>query len=482
VAVYLLALGAAMLFGLGSVVQQRVASDAPPGKTLKISLLLWLVRRPSWLAGVGAGAVGTVLSGTALSTGSVALVQPLLVTGLLFALPLSAAWRRQRLAGRDWLGALATAGGLAAFVAAGRPEPGTQVPPPQWHWLVTIAAIAALTGGLLFALPLSAAWRRQRLAGRDWLGALATAGGLGAFIVAGRPEPGTQVPPPQWHWLVTIAAIAALTGGLLVLGRQLGPVRRAPLLGAGAGMIFGLQGGFTQTTAHLAAGAGISSVLLHWPAYAVAVTALSGTLLAQSAYEMAPLAASLPALSAIQPITGIGVGVGVLGGEIVLDALPFGIEMAGLAVMTGGIWLLATSPLVTGEVDLLEQRHEEGLAYQTEQRLRHDLDLLQQDLDALEEHLRPDRRRQRTLEHVCEDLDRVEAQLTRLTDLQQDIGRRRLLVQQRAAARPPKERAELARRERVLDEWEERISAGELTLRGRADEMRTRAEALRATR
>jgi drug/metabolite transporter (DMT)-like permease len=415
VAVYLLALGAAMLFGLGSVVQQRVASDAPPGKTLKISLLLWLVRRPTWLAGVGAGAVGTVLSGTALSMGSVALVQPLLVTGLLFALPLSAAWRRQRLAGRDWLGALATAGGLAAFVAAGRPEPGT------------------------------------------------------------------QVPPPQWHWLVTIAAIAALTGGLLVLGRKFGPVRRAPLLGAGAGMIFGLQGGFTQTTAHLAAGAGISSVLLHWPAYAVAVTALSGTLLAQSAYEMAPLAASLPALSAIQPITGIGVGVGVLGGEIVLDALPFGIEMAGLAVMTGGIWLLATSPLVTGEVDLLEQRHEEGLAYQTEQRLRHDLDLLQQDLDALEEHLRPDRR-QRTLEHVCEDLDRVEAQLTRLTDLQQDIGRRRLLVQQRAAARPPKERAELARRERVLDEWEERISAGELTLRGRADEMRTRAEALRATR
>ena len=44
------------------------------------------------------------------------MVQPLLVCGLLFALPLGAAWAGRKLRRRDWIAALLVCSGLAVFL------------------------------------------------------------------------------------------------------------------------------------------------------------------------------------------------------------------------------------------------------------------------------------------------------------------------------------------------------------------------------
>lgn len=114
--VYVLSILAALCFGVGSVVQQRAASEAPPQDVLSWRLLLWLAHRPLWLSGVAFALVGNLFAANALGRGSIALVEPLFVVRLLFALPLAAAWMRHSVPRRDWAGALATSLGLAMFV------------------------------------------------------------------------------------------------------------------------------------------------------------------------------------------------------------------------------------------------------------------------------------------------------------------------------------------------------------------------------
>lgn len=134
-AIYLLAFGAALCLAAGSVAQQRAAAKAPPEDMLRFSLLWWLAHQPVWLAGVALFLVGNLLSASALARASIALVEPLLTVRLLFAFPMEAAWARRSLTARDWIGALATAAGLAIFVVAGDPHQRTgRMPRPGSGW------------------------------------------------------------------------------------------------------------------------------------------------------------------------------------------------------------------------------------------------------------------------------------------------------------------------------------------------------------
>ena len=53
-------------------------------------LLIRLARRPRWLAGVAADALGFAAQAAALGMGRIVTVQPLLSTSVVFALPLGA--------------------------------------------------------------------------------------------------------------------------------------------------------------------------------------------------------------------------------------------------------------------------------------------------------------------------------------------------------------------------------------------------------
>ena len=82
-----------------------------------ITLVRKLVRRPLWLAGWFINLISFGVQAAALQVGSVALVQPVLVTQLLFTLPLASAWCRRWPQARDWLSGLAISSGLAVFLA-----------------------------------------------------------------------------------------------------------------------------------------------------------------------------------------------------------------------------------------------------------------------------------------------------------------------------------------------------------------------------
>src|SRR5438477_11075955 len=99
------ALGSALLYALASVLQQRAARVVPSEKSLRLSLLTTLLARPLWVVGVLADVGGFVLQFYALDHGALVLVQPLLVSGLLFALPLGAAFSKESMRPADWVGA-----------------------------------------------------------------------------------------------------------------------------------------------------------------------------------------------------------------------------------------------------------------------------------------------------------------------------------------------------------------------------------------
>lgn len=164
-----LAVCAACCLGIGFVLQQNAAQQAPLRDFLSWRLLLDLMHVPRWLGGIGLMVCGMALGAIALGRGEVSLVEPLLATNLLFALALSRHQTKQPLGHQGWAGLALLAGGVSAFIIAGQPRGGTAVTDPVRHWLI----IGAMVG---VALALSGVARRRPLAAGPVL--LAVAGGL----------------------------------------------------------------------------------------------------------------------------------------------------------------------------------------------------------------------------------------------------------------------------------------------------------------
>jgi drug/metabolite transporter (DMT)-like permease len=87
-------------------------------------LLVDLARRPLWLAAIGVNIVGSALQVVALHFGALALVQPLIVCNLLFAVLITVmAGHRQP----DWImlaGIICCCTGIACFLAVAHPSGG----------------------------------------------------------------------------------------------------------------------------------------------------------------------------------------------------------------------------------------------------------------------------------------------------------------------------------------------------------------------
>jgi drug/metabolite transporter (DMT)-like permease len=103
------------------------------------------LRQPVWLAALGAVIAGFVLQAAALGMGRLVVIEPVLASGLLFALAL-AAWRDRRLLSRaEWAATLAVVGGLAIFLVVGQPSDGQRTASAAVLG-ITAAATTALVG------------------------------------------------------------------------------------------------------------------------------------------------------------------------------------------------------------------------------------------------------------------------------------------------------------------------------------------------
>jgi drug/metabolite transporter (DMT)-like permease len=142
-----LALVAALLFSLGTVLQQQVAATASEEEARGAGFLLRLARQPRWLAGIVADGLGFVAQAAALGLGRIVVVQPLLATSVVFALPLGARFERKPVSRPEILGALAVTAGLGAFLVLADPGGGVDNASAT-AWVVSFAVAAVLCGAL----------------------------------------------------------------------------------------------------------------------------------------------------------------------------------------------------------------------------------------------------------------------------------------------------------------------------------------------
>jgi len=167
-----LALCAAFWIAVGDAVQQRKAhqiTDEPVGH---VELFLRLLRDPTWWLGGLAGTAGFGFQAAALGFGSVLLVQSLLVTSLLFALPISAYFAKRRVTRSQWMWAVVLAASVAVVVTVGNPTEGhSRAGFELWIWVLAIlgpAVALCVAGSRIYAGKPIAAVLLALVAGSLW--------------------------------------------------------------------------------------------------------------------------------------------------------------------------------------------------------------------------------------------------------------------------------------------------------------------------
>jgi drug/metabolite transporter (DMT)-like permease len=158
---------------VGTAFQRKAAATASKSG---LRLLAELVRRPAWVIGM-AGVIGAaVFQSLALVNGPLALVQPLFILELPFALLVAAPLMHRRLPGLGWWGVAGVVAGLALALASAAPHGATdQAPLTRW-----IPALGACLGAMAAAV--LAAGRRRPPALRAAL--LAAAAAIGNALTA----------------------------------------------------------------------------------------------------------------------------------------------------------------------------------------------------------------------------------------------------------------------------------------------------------
>lgn len=157
-----LALLAALFLAIGIVVRQRATVDLPAEHGVSSVMVLTLIRRPLWWAGTAAAVAGYVFQALALANGSLLLVQPILVSALLFALPMSARMANRRVTRGEWAWALLLTLALAVFVVLAKTRPGDYEASLPSSALVALVCTAAVTACVIVAIR-TAGWKRAVL-------------------------------------------------------------------------------------------------------------------------------------------------------------------------------------------------------------------------------------------------------------------------------------------------------------------------------
>ncbi|MEW5810981.1 MAG: DMT family transporter [Actinomycetota bacterium] len=244
-----LALAAALFIAIGDVIHQRTAHEVTDEPVGHVALFGRLLRDGTWWLGSGVAAIGFALQAAALGLGSVLLVQALLVTSLLFALPISARLAGRRVTNWEWLWAALLAAAVAVIVTVGNPTEGaSRASLHTWMW------VAAVLGPAL-ALCLLAA----------------------------------QMATPTVSAVLLAVVSGALWGLFAVLTKAV------------------------VTRLDLGSWASVGTLLRTPELYVWAAVALAGTAMQQASFRSGALTASLPTMTVAEPVVASALGVVVLG-------------------------------------------------------------------------------------------------------------------------------------------------------------------------
>lgn len=293
--VVVLGLTAAFLLALSASLQQYAARsvsrsapepDVPPRGLVKALPLLRvfrrLVRSPTWAWGQATNVSGVLVQGAALHLGSVAVVQPLIATQLLFTMPLAARRSRRWPRPRDWLAAASIVGAIVLFLV--------------------VRGTAPLTG------------RTDRL----------------RVIIAG----------------LCMLALAGLIVMVAANQANQRPRVYATLLAVAGGLCSAMSAVLIKLTAEDLVERGVAKTAVDWPGYALAVSTLCALLLGQQAFASGSLAAAVAAGSTTNPVASYVMGILVFHAEPPRGAGPLAALAGTALLLLAGTWGLAHSPAV----------------------------------------------------------------------------------------------------------------------------------------
>jgi drug/metabolite transporter (DMT)-like permease len=244
--VVLLALAAAVTSALGIVIRQRATLEIPQDEGVSTTMFKKLLRNRLWWAGTAVAASGYAFQALALTWGSLILVQPLLVSALLFALPMSARMAHRRVTTHDWVWALVLTLGLATFVTLARVQSGNY-----------------------------------------------------------RPLPAV--------WILATVVVVTVVGGCVIGGARSEGRKRALLIAAAVGVLFGVVSVLTKVTMQRLNTEGPLMTLIVPAPYLAVILGIAATLLQQSAFHAGALQTSVPTMLVLEPLVAVSLGVIVLG-------------------------------------------------------------------------------------------------------------------------------------------------------------------------
>lgn len=275
--VILVALAATVFFALSTALKHRSASTLPEpeGKhgTARLGhFLAMTVSHRWWLAAILADAIGLGLQAFALHIGAVSVVQPVLVTALLFSLVFNHVAARTRITWREL--------GWGAFLAA------------------SVACFLVWSGATT-------------------AGAHASTADRGAAVA------------------VAVLAVGLGTGSV-VIARRLPSGGRAALLGVVVGTIYACTALLLKAVTAVAARGGLGAVLTSWQLPVLVLAGVTGMVLAQLAFRSGPLNASLPAMATLDPLLSVALGVIVYDEQLRTGLWPTIGEILSLAALATG--------------------------------------------------------------------------------------------------------------------------------------------------
>lgn len=215
------ALAAAACIALASALQHQAATGESGYRT-GAHLLARLARNPRWTIGLLISALGLALHGLALHSGALALVQPLLVTSLVFALPLRALLDRRSPSFREGAAAAIVVAALTGFLLAAEPTSGR----PSADGRASAVVLAVGAGIVIGCSATASRTSRGRIAGF----ALGLATGILYGLVGGSLKAAVHLATTGWQALLTGWPLWALiVSGVWALIVNQRAYTRAPL-------------------------------------------------------------------------------------------------------------------------------------------------------------------------------------------------------------------------------------------------------------
>jgi drug/metabolite transporter (DMT)-like permease len=204
-----------------------------------------------------------------------------------------------------------------------------------------------LATNLIFALVLAGPLSRQTLHKSEVIGAVILMLGVAALSLA-RTLHSAQVSIGSGrYWPYAAAAVAAAAYLFAWRGLRRSGQLRATLTGASAGLVFGLQDALTRRTIQVLDAHQLLGVLTTWSGYCLLAVGLTGLWLMESAFNSAPLHASLPAITAGEPACGIVLGIVIFGDPMHISPGLIALQAGGFAALVGGVILVARAPALS---------------------------------------------------------------------------------------------------------------------------------------